>query len=76
MEDVDAKDGFLCVAVDSPGFDLRDAIQAGGKIRGLFRNSELITGDLRLEVEGEDDIRAERRVGLGEVGLGNYDGLG
>ena len=40
----------------------------------MFRNSERITGDLRIEVEGEDDIRAGRRVGVGEVGLGISDG--
>ena len=74
MEVVGAKDGFLCVAVDSPGSVFRDANQAGGEIRCLIRNSELITGDLRIEVEGEDDIRVGRRVGLGEVGLGNSDG--
>ena len=72
--DVGAKGGFHCAAVDSLGSVLRDAIQAGGKIRCLPRNSELITGDLRPEVEGEDDTRAGRRVRSGEVGLGNFDG--
>ena len=72
MEVVGTKDGFLCVVVDSPGSALRDASQAGGNIRRLFR--EMITGDLRIEVEGEDDIRVGRREGLGEAGLGISDG--
>ena len=74
MEVVGAKDGFLCVAADSSVSVLRGASQAGENIRCLFRNSEMITGDLRIEVEGEDDIRAGKRVGLGEVRLGISDG--
>ena len=75
MEVVGAKDGFLCVAADSPGSVLRGASQAGGNIRCLFRNSEMITGNLRIEVEREDDIRAGERVGSGEVRLGISDGI-
>ena len=74
MEVGGAKDGSLSVVANSPGSALRDASQAGGNIRCLFRNSEMITGDLRIEVEGEDDIRAGRREGLGEAGLGIVDG--
>ena len=75
MEVVGAKDGFLCVAADSPGSVLRGASQAGGNIRCLFRNSEMITGDLRIEVEGEDDICAGERVGSCKVRLGISDGI-
>ena len=74
MEDVGAELGSLCVAVESPGFDLKDATQAEGKIRCSSRNLELITGDLRLEVAGEDDTRAGKGGSLGEAGLGNCDG--
>ena len=73
-EEVDAKGGLQCAAVDSPSSVLCDAIQTGGKSRCLPRNSELITEDLRLEVEGEDDTRAERRTRSGEDGVGNFDG--
>ena len=73
-EEVSAKGGYHCAAKDLPGSVLWDAIQAGGKSRCLPRNSELITGDLRLEVEGEDDTRAGRRMRSGEVGVGNFDG--
>ena len=73
-EDVIAKGGLHCAAVDSPGSVIWDAIQRGGKSKCLPRNSELITGDLRLEVEGEDDTRAGRRTRSGEDGVGNFDG--
>ena len=65
MEVVGAK--VLCVAVDSVGSVLRGASQAGGYMRCWRRNSEMSTGDLRSEVEGEDDLRAGKRVGAGEA---------
>ena len=74
MEVVGAKDGFLCVAADSAGYVLRGASEAGGYIRCWCRNSEMSTGDLRSKVEGEDDLRAGKRVGVGEARLGSFDG--
>ena len=74
-EDVGAKGGFHYAVVNSPGSVLREAIQAGGNSKCLSRNSELSTGDLRLEVEGEDDTRAGRRMRTCEVGVRNYDGI-
>ena len=73
-EDVGAKGGLQCAVVDSPGSVLWDAIQTGGRSKCLHRNPELITGDLRLEVEGEDDTRVGRRMRSGEEGVGNFDG--
>ena len=75
MEVAGAKDGFLCVVADSSGSVLRGASQAGGNFRCLVRNSEMSTSGLRIEVEGEDDLRDGKRAGSGEVRLGSSDGI-
>ena len=43
-------------------------------MRGWRRNPEMSTGDFWSEVEGEDKLRAGKRVGAGEVRRGSPDG--
>ena len=69
MEVAGAKNGFLCIVVESSGSVLKGTSQAGGNF------TEMSTGDLRIEVEGEEDLRAGKRVGSEEVRLGSSDGI-
>ena len=43
-------------------------------MRCWHRNSEMSTCDLRSEVEGEDDLRAKKRVGARAARLGSFYG--
>ena len=61
----------LCVAVESAGSILRGASQVGGYMRGWPRNLEMSTGDLWSEVVREDELRAGKRVGTGEIWRGS-----
>ena len=68
------KDGSLSAAVDSSGNDLKNYVQAREKSKSSSRDSELKLTWVRVEDEGEDDIRAERSVNSVGEGRGNIDG--
>ena len=68
------KVGSHLAAADSSGNDLRDYVQAGEKSKSSSRDLGMKLACLRVEDEGEDDIRAERSVNLDGKGRGNIDG--
>ena len=74
LDDAGVKDGLPTDAVDSSGNNLRDDIQAGEKSKCPPRASGLKLACIRVEDEGEDDIRAERSVKSDGKGLENIDG--
>ena len=74
MEGDGAKDGFLCEAAESAGSVLRGANQGGGYRRCCSQNSGMSTGDVRSEVEEEEESRAGKRVGVGEARHGSFNG--
>ena len=74
LDNACVKGSFHFAIVDSPGTDLGEHIQVGGKTNCSSRISELKPVGLRFEYEGEDDTRAGRSVRLDGDGLGNTDG--
>ena len=74
LDDAGVRHGLPPAVVDSSGNNLRDYIQAGEKSKCPPRASGLKLACIRVEDEGEDDIRAERSVKSDGKGLGNIGG--